>query len=313
MLSGVTGLPLDPDARAVTMLLDLEGDDTYTFPWMHDDELFDLVDHCFPNEPSRVNTNRDFIQAGALAGLALTWDSGAGDDIFRGRLNVQGSGHVGGVGMLVVDGEGDTTFWADRLSQGNGIAAGIGIVSNTATGAQRYLLDPPEVYRNEFAPNARDCQQEGRAGQAEGGFGGAGVLITSGASSSHYRAVTHVTSNAYPYAPVLDAGGAPALVPGTDAQGSGESFPVSATAGGLVVGAGVLIDDTDGDARTCTGHARAGMVSGSATTTGISLDSIGVIDASCGKFNLPVEIGTDVGTALQRLSAGALGVRVVVP
>jgi len=310
MLAGIANLFSDDDARAVTLLLDLDGADTYTWHWHHDDHLFGLVDACYPNEPERRNTNRDFIQGSALAGLALTWDSGTGDDIFRGRLNAQGSGHVGGVGMLAVDGDGDTTFWADRLSQGNGIAAGIGLLVDTATGAQRFLLDPPIVYRNEFAPNARDCQQEGRAGQAEGGFGGVGVLVAAGGSSAHYRAVTHVTSNAYPYDPVLDGRGAPMLVPGTDAQGSGESFPISATAGGVVIGGGILIDATDGDARVCP---NAGMLTGSSTGLGISLTSIGVIDPSCGKFNVPAEIGTDLGEALQRLSAGALGVRVVLP
>lgn len=310
VIAGAQGLQDDPDARAVTLLVDLGGSDTYAQPWSHDDPLFNLIEDCYPGETDKVNTNRDFIQGGALAGLALTWDSGGGTNLWRGRLNAQGSGHVGGIGMLVVDGTSDNTFWADRLSQGNGIAAGIGILANTASGDQRYLLDPPVVYRNEFAPNARDCQQEGRAGQAEGGFGGVGIVVTAGGARSVYRAVTHATTNAYPYAAILDGSGAPVLTRGTDAQGSGESFPISATAGGVVVGGGLLIDVTDGDDRVCAG---AGMLSGSTTATGVSLASMGVIDATCGKFNMPTEITTDVSEALQRVTAGALGVRVVLP
>jgi hypothetical protein len=300
----------DADARGVTMLLDLDGADTYTHPWVHEDPLFNLIEDCFPGETSKVNTNRDFIQGSSLAGVALTWDTGDGSDVFRGRLNSQGSGHVGGLGTLIVDGAGDTTFWADRLSQANGIAAGIGVLINNATGIQRYLLDPPVVYRNEFSPNARDCQQEGRAGQGQGGFAGIGVLITAGGTDSSYRAVTHATTNSYPYNALLDSASRPILARGTDAQGSGESFPISATSGGMVAGAGLLIDSTNADSRVCSG---AGMLTGSTMGAGISLDSMGNINSSCGKFNIPAAAGSDIGQALQRLAGGALGVRVVLP
>lgn len=312
---GITGLQGDPDARAITLLIDADGSDIYTAPWSHEDPLFNLIEDCFPGELDKVNTNRDFIQGASLAGISLTWDAGAGEDIFRGRLNAQGSGHIGGVGMLVVQGEGDNTFWADRLSQASGTAAGIGLLVNGATGAQRYLLDPPQIYRNEFAPNSRDCQAEGRAGQGQGGFGGVGVLVTDGGTTSSYRAITHVIENAYPYRSVIDSAGTPRLARGTDAQGSGESFPIVATSGGLVAGVGILIDRTDGDTRTCSGHAKAGMLSGSASASGTSLDTMGSIDATCGKFNLPSELNPsgDPATVLQRLTAGALGLRLVIP
>lgn len=312
---GISSLTADPDGRSVTLLLDLDGNDTYSVPWSHDDPLFGLIEDCFPGDASKVNTNRDFVQGASLAGIALLWDDGTGDDMYRGRLNAQGSGHVGGVGMLVTSGDGDATFWADRLSQGNGIAAGVGILSNTKTGTQTYLLDPPEVYRNEFSPNARDCQQEGRAGQGEGGFGGVGVLATLGGTTGTYRAITHVTTEGFPYAPVTTPDGSPRLVSGTDAQGSGESFPISATGGGVVIGGGLLVDRTSGDSRTCPLHARAGMLRGSTTSVGEDLSTIGSIDRSCGAFNLPSELdpARSLSDAISRVSGGAFGIRLVLP
>jgi hypothetical protein len=305
----------------VALLLDLGGSDTYTVPWSHEDPLFGLVDACYPGETSKVNTNRDLFQGGALAGISVLWDAGDGDDRFRGRLNAQGSGHVGGVGLLVTEGRGNDLFWADRLSQGNGIAGGVGILVNTKAGNHTYLLDAPVVYRNEFGPGGRDCSQQGRAGQGEGGFAGVGVLWSSHEGRAVYRAVTQVTKNAYPFAPVLDEAGRPVLAGGTDAQGSGESFPIPDTPGGIVAGAGLLLDDTDGgdtdgDASVCapaTGDGpSAGMISGSTTSSGTDLSTWGTVD-ECGTFNLPPEIdAADLDTALAHLPAGAVGLRVVI-
>ncbi|MFP5223939.1 MAG: hypothetical protein ACLGH3_00030 [Actinomycetota bacterium] len=311
-IAGAQGTPQEAHGRLVSVALDLDGSDTYLAPWSHEDPLFDLLEDCFPGDASKVNTNRDFVQGSALGGIGILWDDGDGNDNFRGRLNSQGSGHVGGFGALLTTGRGDATFWADRLSQGNGIGGGVGVLANLKDGAQAYLLDPPEVYRNEFSPNARGCQQEGRAGQGQGGFGGIGVLATLGGSSSTYRAVTHVTEEAFPYSPVLDADGEPALVPGTDAQGSGESFPISATMGGVVLGAGLLVDDTAGDSRTCAQHRRAGMVRGSTTSVGEDLSTIGLPDRSCGAFNtMPEFAAGSLGEAIGHLLGGAVGVRVV--
>jgi hypothetical protein len=315
LLADTQNIGNDNDSRGVAVLLDLGGSDTYTVPWSHEDPLFGLVDACYPGESAKVNTNRDLFQGGALAGISVLWDAGDGNDQFRGRLNVQGSGHVGGVGLLVAEGTGDDLFWADRLSQGNGIAGGVGILVNAKNGNHTYLLDAPVVYRNEFRPNGRDCVQEGRAGQGEGGFGGVGVLWSSHDGGAVYRAVTQVTQNAYPYAPVLD-GGAPLLLAGTDAQGSGESFPIPDTPGGLVAGAGLLFDNTGGDASVCapapSGDASAGMLTGSATSTGTDLSTHGAPDA-CGTLNMPPEIAAeDLAAALAHLTAGAVGLRVVI-
>jgi hypothetical protein len=312
-LAGAAGTPTDPDGRTVSVALDLNGDDTYLSKWRHDDPLFGLIEDCFPGDDSKVNTNRDFVQGAALGGIGLLWDDGEGDDIYRGRLNSQGSGHVGGFGALVTTGRGDASFWADRLSQGNGIAGGVGMLVNLKDGEQSYLLDPPVVYRNEFSPSARGCQQEGRAGQGQGGFGGVGVLATLGGSSSTYRAVAHVTEEAFPFSPVLDGQGRPKLVAGTDAQGSGESFPITATMGGVVLGVGLLVDDTTGDTRTCKTHPRAGMLAGSTTSVGEDLSTMGSPDRSCGKFNTDAELDpiSSLDGAIARLVGGAVGVRVV--
>ncbi len=296
------GVVFDPDGRGVALLADLDGNDTYTVPWSHDDPLFGLVEACFPGEADRVNTNRDVFQGSALGGISLLLDRGHGDDRYRGRLNAQGSGHVGGVALLVAEGRGDDLFWADRLSQGTGIAGGVGILVSTKRGDTTYLLDAPEVYRNEFGPSGRQCAQEGRAGQGEGGFLGVGVLWTAHDGSAVYRAVTQPTEPAYPYAHLLDETGRPLLARGTDAQGSGESFPIVGTPGRVVAGVGLLYDDTDHAGAVCPA---AGMLRGSGTSSGVDLSTAGAIDTGCGKFNLPPELDPS------HVAAGAVGLRVV--
>lgn len=292
----------DGDSRAVAALLDLGGSDTYSVEWTHHDPLFDLIEFCYPGDESTTNTNRDLFQGGSLAGISILWDDGPGSNTFRGRLNAQGSGHVGGVGMLISTGDSDDAYWADRLSQGNGIAGGVGVLYDDG-GANSYLLEPPVVYRNEFRPSGRECSQEGRAGQGQGGFGGAGILWNEGPAV--FRAVTHAVEVQAPYAPVLDGNGLPVLVRGTDAQGSGESFPIPGSPGGLVVGVGVLVDV--GGAETVCGG--AGKVSGATHST----QSPGIVDASCGRYNVPAEIGAgDLPAAFAHLAGGAVGLRVVV-
>ncbi|MCA1832153.1 MAG: hypothetical protein ABR548_09415 [Actinomycetota bacterium] len=303
MTSDTANAANDGDSRDVSLLLDLGGSDRYTQPWSHDDPAFGLVDFCYPGETQKTNTNRDFVQGGTLAGIGMLWDDGAGDNVFRGRLNTQGSGHVGGIGMLFVTGGGDDEFWADRLAQGNGIAGGIGVLADDG-GTNSFLLEPPVVYRNEFRPGGRECSQQGRAGQGEGGFLGAGVLWNGGRGT--YRAVVHETEGTYPFAPVLDPSGDPLLAPGSDAQGSGESFPIPNTPGGIVAGTGILVDHSGNDT-VCAG---AGKIDGADDTT----QSPGAIDIVCGTFNLPAEITIgDVAFALHHLGGGAVGVRVVMP
>lgn len=306
----------DHDSRGVSLVLDLDGSDTYTWPWSHDDPLFNLNEICHPGDEAARNTDRDFAQGAGLAGVGILWDSGAGDDVYRGRLNVQGSGHVGGVGILFTDGSGSSTFWADRLSQGSGIAGGVGILVNTKDGTSSYMLDPPLVYQNEFRPNGRDCQQEGRAGQGEGGFGGVGILWNDHDGSSTYRSVAHVVRTAPPFDPILDAEGAPVLVGGSDAQGSGESFPISDTPGGLVIGAGLLFDHTDHASTVCAprpdGTPASGMLTGATMGEGHDVATFGSV-APCGKFNLPAEsTADDLDAAARHLVAGAAGLRVVI-
>lgn len=301
LLSHTAHIADDGDSRGVAVLLDAGGSDTYTAPWSYEDPLFDLIAFCHPDDRSKMNTNRDLFQGSALAGVSVLWDAGPGDNTYRGRLNAQGSGHVGGIGMLLSTGGGDDRYWADRLSQGNGIAGGIGVLHDDG-GANEYLLEPPVVYRNEFRPNARDCTQEGRAGQGQGGFLGVGVLWNEGAGT--YRAVTHLTAPGAPFDPLLDGDGRARLVRGTDAQGSGESFPIPGTPGGIVLGAGILVD-AGGSAGVCSG---AGKIDGASHVT----RAPGAIDRSCGAFNVPAELDAgDLPAALQHLAGGAVGLRVI--
>ncbi|MCA1814528.1 MAG: hypothetical protein LC624_11360, partial [Halobacteriales archaeon] len=117
---------------------------------------------------------------------------------------------------------------------------------------------------------------------------------------------THETDVAYPFA---ETG---VLIGGTDSQGSGESFPIIDTPGGLVVGSGILIDIGDGDDSVCPstddGLPSAGMLSGASYLT----RTPGDVDRGCGKFNLPVEMDNeDLEHFFQHVLGGAVSARVV--
>jgi hypothetical protein len=96
------------------------------------------------------------------------------------------------------------------------------------------------------------------------------------------------------------------LAPGTDSQGSGESFPIIDTPGGVVVGVGLLVDHTDGVNSLC---GDAGMLNGADYLT----RSPGAVASGCGKFNVPPELDPADGEAFfQHIVSGALSARVVV-
>jgi len=128
-------------ANAVSVLIDLGGDDYYGY-----DELNDFFDFLLPADeegrygPSleypnaRQSLSRRGRQGAGLYGYGVLFDLGAGTDTYRSLRMSQGYAHVG-VGVLHDDG-GDDSYFCEAGCQGAG-QWGVGILSDRS-GADTY-------------------------------------------------------------------------------------------------------------------------------------------------------------------------------
>ena len=132
----------------VSMLLDLEGNDTYRA--------------------------RDVAQGSALGGVGILVDY-AGDDGYAGYRRVQGQA-LGGIGILI-DREGDDLYHAAMWGQGFGGPLGFGLFDDLA-GDDQYTLGG--LYINSFKPETPGYEGWGQgvgAGLREVANGGIGVFL----------------------------------------------------------------------------------------------------------------------------------------
>lgn len=135
----------------VSMLLDLEGNDTYRA--------------------------RDVAQGSALGGIGILVDY-AGNDVYAGYRRVQGQA-LGGIGILI-DREGNDRYHAAMWAQGFGGPLGLGLLDDVA-GKDHYSLGG--LYPNSFKPETPGYEGWGQgvgAGLRGVANGGIGVLLEGG-------------------------------------------------------------------------------------------------------------------------------------
>jgi hypothetical protein len=118
--------------RLLSVAVDLDGNDTYGY--VEKKIAADAVGlRVISDESGRSSSGRTASrvqrQAGALLGVALQWDLGAGRDTYRSHTSSQGSA-VFGVAVLFDDG-GDDSYRAEALVQG-AAAWGIGLLLDRA-------------------------------------------------------------------------------------------------------------------------------------------------------------------------------------
>ena len=135
----------------ISMLLDLEGNDTYRA--------------------------RDVAQGSALGGVGILLDY-AGNDVYAGYRRVQGQA-IGGIGILI-DREGNDRYHAAMWGQGFGGPLGFGLLDDLA-GNDHYSLGG--LYANSFKPETPGYEGWGQgvgAGLRQVANGGIGVLLEGG-------------------------------------------------------------------------------------------------------------------------------------
>jgi hypothetical protein len=149
-LPGTIADPFDCIADRQTVLMDQKGNDKYGVfkaPTKRD------ADNGLPGEEPPLTrkldgdcTNDKLIRrimtgGAALQGNALLMDE-RGDDKYRGKTGAQGTGHVGGVGVLRDLGGGEDDYLAIRNSQGFSLVSGQGLLQDDG-GNDRYHLYMP--------------------------------------------------------------------------------------------------------------------------------------------------------------------------
>ena len=147
----------------ISMLLDLEGNDTYRA--------------------------RDVAQGSALGGVGILVDY-AGNDVYAGYRRVQGQA-LGGIGILI-DREGNDRYHAAMWGQGFGGPLGFGLLDDLA-GNDHYTLGG--LYANSFKPETPGYEGWGQgvgAGLRQVANGGIGVLLEGGGDDRYeYDYLSH--------------------------------------------------------------------------------------------------------------------------
>lgn len=184
------GIVSDGDEHVVAVAIDLGGDDRYAPP-----KEFNAINNgsngpgCDSRDMGEDGKlwSRNLTAAGAFAGIGVLWDE-AGTDFYGGRSLVQGTGHVGGVGVLVDRGNGNDRYEAVRLGQGAAIFAALGVLYDEA-GDDEYAMVNDIAFFNEFE-HFIGCDVSTRDGQGRANFNGV-ALLYDGDGDDTYHVQVH--------------------------------------------------------------------------------------------------------------------------
>jgi hypothetical protein len=160
------------------------------------------VDHNPPaTGPRRVDGDcthdwlirRIVLQGSGFEGNGLLIDVG-GNDHYRGKTAAQGSGHIGGVGILRDLGGGDDTYIAIRNAQGFSLGGILGLLQDDG-GNDRYrtympsAIDPAAPYQTDGSGGVVDdtgvCDNLPRMVQGAALLGGVGMLLDEGGRDTY--------------------------------------------------------------------------------------------------------------------------------
>jgi len=125
---------------------------------------------------------RVFTEGSSVAGVGILINDSSGRNTYLGKVGAQGSGHIGGVGILDLDG-GNNLLDAIRNSQGFGFVGGLGILHskgavNRFTNYMPAATAPGDASTTGtgIIDDAGNCEGRPRHLQGSGELGGTGVL-----------------------------------------------------------------------------------------------------------------------------------------
>lgn len=171
------GILTDGDEHVVAVGLDLAGNDRFApdrvFNDINDGDNAPGCDTRSMGEAGKL-WERNLTAGSAFAGVGILWDT-QGDDFYGGRSIAVGTGHVGGVGIVVDQGNGNDDHSAVRFAHGTAFFSAMGVLLDEG-GNDRYALENDVPFFNEFE-HFIGCDVSTRDGIGRANFNGIAALV----------------------------------------------------------------------------------------------------------------------------------------
>jgi hypothetical protein len=184
LVSEILGAAVPRCVLASGMLIQVGGSSTFGRMETPDADAF--MPGTSPPVPCTTGNlvRRLFTEGSSVAGVGILIDDSQGRNTYLGKVGTQGTGHIGGVGILHVEG-GTNLFDAIRNGQGFGFVGGLGIFhsKNARNSFTNYMprADAPgdaSTTGTGLVDDAGNCEGRPRHLQGSGELGGTGVLFS---------------------------------------------------------------------------------------------------------------------------------------
>lgn len=186
MVSEILGANVPKCILASGMLIQVGGNGTgNVFGRMQTPDADAFMPGTSPPVPCTTGNlvRRLFTEGSSVAGVGILINDSQSKNTYIGKVGTQGTGHIGGVGILHIEG-GDNTLEAIRNGQGFGFIGGLGILhsKNAANHFTTYMpaASAPgdaSTTGTGIIDDAGHCEGRPRHLQGAGELGGTGILF----------------------------------------------------------------------------------------------------------------------------------------
>lgn len=183
LVSEILGAAVPRCVLASGMLIQVGGNNTFGRMQSPDADAF--MPGTSPPVPCTTGNlvRRLFTEGASVAGVGILINDGQGRNTYIGKVGTQGTGHIGGVGILHIEG-GTNTLTAIRNAQGFGFVGGLGILhlKNDSKNTFSYYMPAASAPGDAsttgtgIVDDAGNCEGRPRHLQGSGELGGTGIL-----------------------------------------------------------------------------------------------------------------------------------------
>jgi hypothetical protein len=183
LVSEILGVGVPRCVLASSLLIQVGGNNVFGRMQSPDADAF--MPGTTPPVPCTTGylVRRLFTEGASVAGVGILMNTSTGNNLYLGKVGTQGTGHIGGVGILDIDG-GNNVLAAIRNGQGFGFIGGLGILHSKNAAFNRFTHYMPLANApGDASPtgtgiidDAGACEGRPRHLQGSGELGGAGFL-----------------------------------------------------------------------------------------------------------------------------------------
>lgn len=183
LVSEILGAAVPKCILATGMLIQVGGNNVFGHMQTPDADAF--MPGTSPPVPCTTGNlvRRLFTEGSSVAGVGILINDGQGRNTYLGKVGTQGTGHIGGVGLLHVEG-GNNTFEAIRNGDGFGFVGGLGIF-HTKNATNQFIQYMPlanapgdaSTTGTGIVDDAGNCEGRPRHLEGTGELGGTGILF----------------------------------------------------------------------------------------------------------------------------------------